>query len=172
MIDFTLNNKIILKIIIFLVIINSIFILTDIKFIIKPCDNDESCRSQKIAYKSDCNRKYIYHKKYMNKNQLSQKMNNKSAVRQDPYEHCSKQCSNFIYTLIILIFSLTIFNFIYSSHPTLLENSFIFISLLLFFIFFPNITLHAANSNIFTDYIFRDKNGKIYKFEPEIISNN
>lgn len=170
--NFNLNKNIIFKILAIFVIINLIFVITDIKFIVKPCDNKESCRSQKICYKSDCNRKYIYHKKYMNKNEISQKLNNNSRI-EDPYKLCCKQCSNFIYILIILIFSFTFCNLIYSSRKDkLFESFFIFISLLLLFVFFPNITLHAANSNIFTHYMFTEKNGKIYKFEPEIISNN
>ncbi len=152
------------KILFFIIITHLILHITSTKFIIKPCDNNLSCRSNKISYISDCNRRYVYNKEYVDPDPSTEIQ----ANHVDPHLNNCMKCDNFIHTLIVIICGFTLMNLILTQ--SVLESILIFTSMLLFFIIYPSITLHAANSNEYTDVIIKDENGKNYKYVPKIIS--
>ena len=172
-------NITVIKLIVMTVIIISILKLCKVFFLIKPCDNDTSCRLFKIKYVDDTGKVYFYKKKICDsKGNVCKSGDGDGDGDVDSHGSLSVEnsykdkCNDFIVILMILIVMMSIVN--YTMTLDVYDSLCSFLSLICIFVFFPNFTLHAVNSNEYTDRIFKNisamnvlgGDGKYYKYEP------
>ena len=162
--------RLLIKIIVGMVLIVYIMKMLNVYFLIKPCDDNDSCRLLKIKYVDDNMNVYIYNKKYCNASPVNLKDSN---TNDDQFSLSDKKCNDFICILITLIVVIGVFN--YWITKRICETITMSLSILCIFVFFPDFTLHAVNSNEYKHMVFHENlatgDTKSYTYEPKIINS-
>lgn len=156
-------GTLVLKIMLSLLLIYSILNILEVKFKIKPCPDNESCRNCKIVYLDDEKQQYKYKKESM-------KCSEEGVCYKQVCDDINHQCNNFIFIVVFLAVSFGILNYFYFNQDCM-QSIFIGLSIVIFMTFFPLNTLHAVNSNDYCGALFRDSMGKKFTFKTEKVNN-
>ena len=140
--------------------------LCHVKFLINPCNDSDSCRLFKLKYIDDEGQSYVYTKK---------RCINSSVLNANECDTINT--TNQIEFLIILS-SLIIFSGIMNWLMTknIHESFLMIVTMYLIFIFIPNPTLHAVDSNdekykIYSESVAWKGEKSLYRYEPTILKD-
>ena len=134
-------------------------------YVIHPCDDNDSCRFFKIRYVDDDGHVYVYKKTYCDSSTTPK---GGESILPFPIGGGTK-CYDFIAVLSLFICLMGVINYVLTKD--LRHSCTLSLMVMVMFVFFPSLTLHAVNSNEYKTKIFQDfedssDTPKKYKFQP------
>ena len=161
--DMKVNN--ILKYALLYILILTVLHLCDVKFSINPCNDSDSCRLFKLKYIDDEGKSYVYTKKPC--------INSSLLNVEECHTINTTNSIDFLIILSFLIIFSGIMNWLITKN--IHESCLMILTMYLIFIFIPNPTLHAVDSNDVKDKIYMDSvtqkgDKSLYSYEPKIVN--